>query len=83
MDRKTLDEAINLVASYAGNVNDWMIIKKELLKTLSSHDRMYFSTRDPKTKEQSMNQFEKIVAEKWYNKTGVYPILIGHNNEKK
>jgi len=46
---------------------------------------MYFSTRDPVTKAQQMNTFEKIVAEKWHQKTGIYPILIGRNeghNEK-
>jgi hypothetical protein len=37
---------------------------------------MYFSTRDPVTKKQSMNEFEKIVAKKWHDKTGIYPILI-------
>lgn len=79
MDKKTLDEVIDSVSSYVGETNNWMIIKKELLKSLSSQDRMYFSTRDPLTKKQSMNNFEKIVAEKWYKKTGIYPILIERN----
>lgn len=75
MNKEILDQAINVVSSYVGKTNDWMIIKKELLKVLSSQDRMYFSTRDPVTKKQSMNEFEKIVIEKWYKKTGIYPIL--------
>jgi len=79
MDKKTIDEAINSVFSYVGKTDDWMVIKKELLKMLSSQDRMYFSTRDPVTKKQSMNNFEKIVAEKWYIKTGIYPIFIERN----
>ncbi len=76
MDKFILDEAINAVSSYVGRTDNWMIIKKELLKMLSSKDRMYFSTRDPVTKKQSMNEFEKIVAKKWHDKTGIYPILI-------
>jgi len=79
MNKEILDEAINSVSSYVGKTNDWMIIKKELLKVLSSQDRMYFSTRDPITKRQSMNNFEKIVAEKWHIKTGIHPILIERN----
>jgi hypothetical protein len=76
MDKRILDEAIEAVSSYVGKTDNWIIIKKELLKSLSSQDRMYFSTRDPITKKQSMNDFEKIVAEKWYKKTGIRPILI-------
>jgi hypothetical protein len=79
MDKKTIEEAIDIVSSYVGKTDNWMTIKKELLKSLSSQDRMYFSTRDPVTKKQSMNDFEKIVAEKWYKKTGIYPILISHD----
>jgi len=79
MDKFILDEAISIVSSYVGLTNNWMIIKKELLKTLSPQDRMYFSTRDPVTKKQTMNTFEKIVAEKWRDKTGIYPILIDRN----
>lgn len=82
MDKKTLDDAISFVSSYVGNTNDWVVIKKELLKSLPSQDRMYFSTRDPKTKKQSMNSFEEIIAEKWYNKTGIYPILMCHDEKK-
>jgi len=53
------------------------------LKTLTPADRMYFSTRDPVTKEQRMNTFEKIIAEKWHQKTGNFPILIGRNEKKQ
>jgi len=76
MDKKIIEEAISVVSSYVGNTTDWMVIKKELLKTLSAQDRMYFSTRDPVTKKQTMNDFEKIVAEKWFSITGNRPILM-------
>ena len=82
MNKKIIDEAIEMVSSYVGQTTDWMVIKKELLKTLTPADRMYFSTRDPVTKEQRMNTFEIIIAEKWHQKTGIYPILIGHNESR-
>ena len=84
MNKQVIDEAIDFVASYVGQTNDWMVIKKELLKTLTPADRMYFSTRDPYTKKQRMNIFEKIIAEKWHQKTGNLPILIiiGQNEDE-
>jgi hypothetical protein len=82
VNKQIIDEAIDIVSSYVGETKDWMVIKKELLKTLTPADRMYFSTRDPVTKKQKMNAFEQIIAEKWYQKTGIYPILIGRNENE-
>ncbi len=78
MNREILDEAIDTVFSYTGSITDWIVIKKELLKTLTSADRMYFSTRDPVTKAQRLNDFEKIVIERWQQKTGIRLILKNH-----
>jgi len=78
MNREILDEAINIVSSYTGNITDWVVIKKELLKTLTPVDRMYFSTRDPITKLQRLNDFERIVIERWQQKTGIHLILKNH-----
>lgn len=75
MNKTILDEAIDFVSGYVGNVTDWVTIKKELLKTLSPADRIYFSTRDPITKKQRVNDFEKVVAERWHQKTGNKPIF--------
>jgi hypothetical protein len=79
VNKETLDEAISFVAGYVGGTTDWIVIKKELLKTLSPEDRRYFSTRDPVTKKQGLNNFEKIVMEKWYQTTGNRPIFMGRN----
>lgn len=79
MDRQVLEEAVTFVAGYAGSVTDWVTIKKELLKTLSPTDRRYFTTRDPVTKRHSINEFEKVVMEKWYQITGVRPIFMDRN----
>lgn len=82
MNIEALQEAIRFVAGYAGDVTDWMIIKKELLKTLSPADRIFFSTRDPVTKKQQMNAFEEVIAEKWYQITGNRLILINRHDSK-
>lgn len=79
MNRQILEEAITFVAGYAGNITDWITIKKELLKTLSPADRRYFSTRDPLSKRHSINEFEKIVMEKWQQITGNKLIFMDCN----
>ena len=62
--------ALAFVHSYAGHVDDWLVIKKELLKSLHPDDRTMFSTRDPVTKKQRTNDFERHVAERWSEMTG-------------
>lgn len=62
--------AIAFVHSYAGHVDDWIVIKKELLKALPAEDRTQFSTRDPVTKKQRTNDFERLVAERWSELSG-------------
>ena len=61
---------INTVFSYANHIDDWIIIKKELLKTLNPIERKQFSTRDPITKKQTMNSLEDDIALLWESKTG-------------
>lgn len=62
--------ALVFVHSYAGHIDSWLVIKKELLKTLSPGDRRQFSTRDPVTKQQRTNDFERALAAKWSEMTG-------------
>ena len=68
-------EAIEFVHGYASHVDDWIVIKKELLKALSSNDRTLFSTRDPITKKQVTNDFERAVMERWSEMTGRSVVL--------
>ena len=63
-------EALTFVFGYASNVDDWLIIKKELLKALAPEERKLFSTRDPITKKQCTNDFERQVAECWAEMSG-------------
>lgn len=63
--KKVLEE----VFKYAHEESDWIIIKKELLKSLPPEVRTFFSTRNSYTKEQSMNQFEIEMAKLWSQMT--------------
>lgn len=71
MLKKKIIAAIEEVHSYAGEATDeWITIKKELLKMLPSEERQLFSTRDPITKKQATNAFEREVAAHWSKLTG-------------
>jgi len=75
MDPK-VEDAISFVYSYAPNIDEWKILKKELLKFLPASQRKLFSTRDEKTKEMNFNDFEKSIAERWKTIAGVNIYLI-------
>tara|TARA_R110000824_G_scaffold335595_5_gene522138 strand:+ start:19 stop:285 length:267 start_codon:yes stop_codon:yes gene_type:complete len=64
-------EQVDFVASYAVECDDWVTIKKEVMRGISSTLRKNFSTRDPKTKEQSLNNFEKNIIKLWKERTGI------------
>lgn len=57
--------ALQFIHSYAPNIDEWILLKKELLKTLPVEIRKKFSTRDPKTKKHSINQFEQSIIDEW------------------
>lgn len=80
-DKTTLEEhdivindnimsALKAVFEYASVIDDWIEIKKELLKLLKPIDRQFFSTRHPITKLQQTNEFEKLIAVKWSEMSG-------------
>lgn len=58
------------VMEYVGDTTDWMVVKKQVLLSLPPALRTCFSTRDPKTKKQSFNEFELLVVDWWEKKTG-------------
>ncbi len=64
-------EQIDFVISYASDCDDWVEIKKQIMLGIPSKLRSNFSTRDPKTKEQSLNNFEKLIIEYWKEATGI------------
>lgn len=65
-----IEEALAFVHGYAGHVDEWRTVKKELLRTLPSPLRVLFTTRDPTTKRQRLNDFEQDLARRWSEMTG-------------
>lgn len=57
--------ALEHVYGYAGPITQWITLKKEILRILHPRFRTLFSTRDPLTKRQRTNEFERRVAEAW------------------
>jgi hypothetical protein len=66
---------IEFVASYVDNCDDWVTIKKEVMRGIPSELRKNFSTRDHRTKEQNLNDFEKVLINYYKDLTGVELIL--------
>lgn len=65
-------EQIEFVMSYASECDDWVEIKKQIMLGIPSNLRSNFSTRDPLTKEQCLNDFEKEIINYWKEKTGTH-----------
>ena len=60
--------------------NEWMTLKKFLLKTVPPDLRSSFSRRDPKTKIQRINEFEANLIDTYERMSG---IILEHRNEKE
>jgi hypothetical protein len=73
--------ALNEVFHYAKHVDEWVIIKKELLKCLNPQDRKLFSTRDPLTKKQNINEMEKELMALW-SKMTKRPTIVKKDEKK-
>lgn len=59
------------LSEYLGDCDDWMTVKKLLLLSIPSDLRRLFSTRDEKTKKQSLNDFEKALIDEYQGMTGI------------
>jgi len=68
-------EQIDFVASYVADCDDWVTIKKQIMRGIPSQLRKNFSTRDPITKEQRLNQFEEQVIIYYKKATGTSLVL--------
>jgi hypothetical protein len=72
-----VDAALQQVATYMKDeTDDWMTIKRIMLLILPFRHRLLFSTRDPVTKEQSLNAFERKLIVKWHEITGRELLLV-------
>lgn len=68
---KRITEELTTIAQLAGQEEDWMVVKRLLLLSLPSNMRTLFSTRDPKTKQQALNNFENTLIEMYKDITGI------------
>lgn len=78
MNPESLDiifDTIEEVFAIVGDCDDWVTVKKQLLLTLPPELRKAFSTRDPKTKEQSLNDFEKDLIVYYSQTFGIELVL--------
>ena len=82
-DIKKIKESFEFVSTYAGDCDDWVTIKKQVLLNLSPALRKKFSTRDPKTKEQWLNNFEKDMISYYKSITGIDLILRTLNERRE
>ncbi len=83
VDPSPVYKELDAVASFARDCDDWVTIKIEVMQRLNPYYRRFFSTRDPKTKEQSMNDFERDIAERFRSITGRTLILRTREERRK
>jgi hypothetical protein len=55
--------------------NDWLIIKKYIVRYSRSELRRFFSTRHPKTKKHAINDFEKKLIDIYKQKYKIKLVL--------
>tara|TARA_B100000214_G_C23864598_1_gene579678 strand:- start:129 stop:386 length:258 start_codon:yes stop_codon:yes gene_type:complete len=55
--------------------NDWLIVKKYILRYLNPKIRKYFSTRDPKSKKHVINKFDQKAIDYYYKKFNVKLVI--------
>ena len=70
-DRDRILDQLRFVMTYVGDTDDWVTVKKQMLLGIPSSLRKNFSTRDSKTKEQWLNDFEEELINYYEQLTGV------------
>jgi len=81
-DNIALEKAIEL-ADEIGDVyqgNDWLVVKKYILKYLNPTYRRRFSTRDEKTKKHTINDFENSLIDYYQQQ---FNVRLELDEEKK
>jgi gamma-glutamyl phosphate reductase len=68
--------ALEEVYGYASDIGDWIVVKKELLKAIPSNLRTLFSLRDPVSKRQRTNDFERELMRRWRDLGGRELLLM-------
>jgi hypothetical protein len=76
-------QAIDHIFTYASHIDDWIVIKKELMKCLSPSEKILLSTRHPITKKQRTNDLERLLAKFWSSKTKRPVVMPDEHIEEK
>ena len=74
-DTEAILDKLSFVSEYVGDCDDWVTVKKQVLLNLPPKVRKNFSTRDSKTKEQWLNNFEKDLIIYYKELTGIDLVL--------
>jgi len=74
-DTEAILDKLSFVSEYVGDCDDWVTVKKQVLLNLPPIVRKNFSTRNPKTKEQWLNNFEKDLIIYYKELTGIDLVL--------
>ena len=80
---KEVDEEIQRTFSFASAVDEWLTVKKLLVNALAPEFRSLFSKRDPITKKQVPNDFDRAVAKRWSKLTGRSVIFTPEHEEQE
>lgn len=82
LDEKVL-EALQFVLTYAPQITEWKVLKRELLNNLPIEKRKLFSKRDQKTKKQNFNEFERKISDLWQELTNTTLIITNNENQEQ
>jgi hypothetical protein len=74
---------IHDVSEYAEDCDDWVTIKKEIMKGIPSSMRSNFSRRDSITKNQVPNDFDLEVINYYKDITGIQLVIRTLEERKK
>ena len=74
-DTELILDKLGFVSEYVGDCDDWVTVKKQVLLNLPPAARKNFSTRNSKTKEQWLNDFEKDLIIYYKEMTGIDLVL--------
>lgn len=55
--------------------NDWLVVKKYILRYLNPTIRKYFSTRNVKSKKHMINKFDQKAIDYYYKKFNIKLVL--------
>jgi len=69
MSKEILESALDL--GVRCGVSSWIELKKVLLLSLPPSQRSKFSTRDPVSKQQFMNELERSIVDNYERMTGI------------